>query len=106
MAINRTYDNRDNNHVVGTIWGVLMVRKDRDIITWVVVIGIIVYILWYISTHSPEVTLGEVLTIWGGTLLMFSWLLDRATKNIEKYVDLKFDALKEKLDNLKSKRRK
>jgi drug/metabolite transporter superfamily protein YnfA len=76
--------------------------KKEDIVTWIVVIGIIVYILLYLLTHSPQVTLGEVLTVWGGTLVIFSWLLDRTERSIKEYIDLRIDNLEK---NLRSKRK-
>jgi hypothetical protein len=61
-----------------------MVAKE-DVAIALICLAIILYILWYLLTHSPQfVSYSDLFTVWGGTLTVLGLLLNRVYTSLEK----------------------
>lgn len=70
-----------------------------------IIIGIILYVLWYISTHSPVVSLNELFAVSGGILAIFGILFADVKNDLRRLED-KIDRWIEKSYNNSRKRSK
>lgn len=67
-------------------------------ITYIIVIAIIFYIIWYITSHTNPATTSDLFTVWGRTLVIFTWLLSEAKKELKECFKVKLDAVEEKMN--------
>jgi len=73
-----------------------MTSKKGDMIIAIAGLLIILYTLWYLLTHSPElVSYSDLFTIWGGTLAVLGLFLNRLYTNIDRLENKINDLIKE-----------
>jgi hypothetical protein len=73
-----------------------MTLKKGDIFMAIVGLLIILYVLWYLLTHSPEfVSYSDLFTVWGGTLAVLGLFLNRLYTNVDRLENKINDLIKE-----------
>jgi hypothetical protein len=74
-----------------------------DIVKIAIAILILLYVLWFLSSHPTPVTLQDLFTVWGGTLASFGiffTIIYNKVDRLSEQINNKVDRLSEQVNKI------
>ena len=67
----------------------------KNLVGYIIIILLTLYIVWFIVTHSSPATTSDLIAVWGGSLLIFTWQLSEAKRDLKGHFNLRLDSIEE-----------